>query len=315
MTAGAETASPAPVPSPSGMVWVPGGAFIMGTDHFYPEEAPAHRQSVAGFWMDAHAVSNARFAEFVDATGHITDAEHALTPDEAPGLPEDLRIAGSLVFRQTPGPVRLDNVANWWALVAGANWRHPDGPDSSLTGRMDHPVVHVSQRDARAYAAWAGRDLPSEAEWEFAAWGGADGSTAWPWGRELAPNGVAMANTWQGEFPWQNLALDGHAGRAPVDAYQPNGYGLWNMIGNVWEWTLDRFQPHHTPPSPCCGGTRQTGQAPTLPQMVVKGGSYLCAPNYCRRYRPTARTGQEANATTGHMGFRCVLRPADPESS
>jgi formylglycine-generating enzyme len=316
-------AAPAPprAPSPSaGMAWIPGGTFRMGSDGFYPEERPVHRVAVDGFWMDRHPVMNDAFRRFVQATGYVTVAERAPHPADYPGVDAALLVPGSLVFRRPPRPVGLHDPRAWWAYVPGACWRHPQGPASGLRGRERHPVVHVAYEDAEAYAAWAGKSLATEAEWERAARGGLDGA-AYAWGDDFAPGGRVMANTWQGEFPWQNLAADGYEGTSPVDAFPANGYGLHDMAGNVWEWTSDFFTPGHPAEAakPCCiprnphvaapaEGAR--GEAGTdIPRRVVKGGSHLCAPGYCLRYRPAARQGQAVDSAACHIGFRCVVRP------
>lgn len=280
-----------------GMVWVPGGTFLMGSNDYYPEERPAHPRRVAGFWMDRFAVTNEDFGRFVAATGYITSAEQGPAP-------------GSSVFQMTAGPVPLDQVSPWWTMVPGACWRHPAGPGSDIKGQKNLPVIHVSGRDAQAYAGWAGKQLPDEAEWEYAARGGCPDDQIWPWGHHLTDDGKPMANTWQGEFPWQDLALDGFAGIAPADSFAPNGYGLFNMIGNVWEWTTGRFRSDHMAQKSCCSVGRDGTDGPGAERLVIKGGSHLCAPNYCRRYRPAARTPQQATATTNHIGFRCIRRPA-----
>jgi formylglycine-generating enzyme required for sulfatase activity len=293
------------------MVWIPGGTFLMGSNDFYPEERPAHRVVVDGFWMDAHPVTNAEFRRFVKATGYVTAAERPLNPADFPGADPALIAPGSLVFRNPGRPVSLRDPRQWWAYVPGACWRHPEGPGSTLDGRDRHPVVHVAYQDAAAYAAWAGKALPSEAEWEFAARGGL-ASAAFVWGDEFAPKGRVMANTWQGEFPWQNLRHDGYEGTSPVGAFPPNGYGLYDMAGNVWEWTSDLYRPRHPEEvaSPCCVPRNPRVQAPeagtpaTIPSHVIKGGSHLCAPNYCMRYRPAARQGQEIDTSSCHIGFR-----------
>jgi formylglycine-generating enzyme len=300
------------------MVWVPGGEFAMGSDDFYPEEAPAHRAAVDGLWMDACPVTAAEFAAFVTATSWVTLAERRPDPAGYPGVDPALLVAGSLVFRQPQRPVPLDDPRRWWSYVPGACWRHPEGPGSDLSGRDDHPVTHVAYEDALAYAAWAGKALPSEAEWERAARGGIDGAD-FVWGDEHTPGGRAMANTWQGEFPWRNLALDGYGGTSPVRAFPPNGYGLFDMAGNVWEWTADTFLPRHRPAAakPCCtpgvaphGGSSPRGAGLPMASRVVKGGSHLCAPNYCLRYRPAARQPQAEDTSACHLGFRCVARGA-----
>lgn len=316
-------ANPQPGAPPfPGMVWVPGGTFAMGSDRHYREEAPAHRVTVSGFWMDATPVTNEQFARFVRATGHVTFAEKDPDPADYPGaLPEMLK-AGSLVFKAPPGPVDLSDFRNWWHFVFGATWRTPKGPKSHLKGRDRHPVVHVAYSDAEAYAKWAGKALPTEAEWEFAARGGLDGAEfAWP-GEELHPGGVPVANTWQGRFPHENLCQDGFEGTSPVMSYSPNGWGAYDLIGNVWEWTEDWWTQSHPDeaPKPCCipvnprGGPESESfdlaspAGERIPRKVLKGGSYLCAPSYCRRYRPAARHAEPIDTSTSHVGFRCVVR-------
>ncbi|HEY5849783.1 MAG TPA: formylglycine-generating enzyme family protein [Lysobacter sp.] len=301
------------------MVHIPGGTFLMGSDHHYPEEAPAHKVSVPAFRIDRTAVTNDQFARFVAATGHVTLAERPADPADYPGADPSLLAPSSVVFMPSSGPVDLRNHFNWWAYIAGANWRHPRGPESSLDDLGDHPVVHVAFEDALAYAQWAGKSLPTEAEWEFAARGGLDGAE-FSWGEEFTPDGKYMANTWQGEFPWQNLQEDGHLWTAPVGSYPANGYGLHDMAGNVWEWTTDWYQEHtRIQQHACCtlenprGGDRDASFDPRQPQVkiprrVMKGGSHLCAPNYCRRYRPAARMAQPIDTSTCHLGFRCVVR-------
>jgi formylglycine-generating enzyme required for sulfatase activity len=283
----------------------------MGSDDHYPEEAPAHKVSVDGFWIDRHTVTNAEFARFVRKTGHVTVAERAPDPADYPGARPELLVPASTVFRNPGRPVDLGNHYNWWTYVPGADWRHPQGPASSIRKRPDHPVVHVAWADVEAYAAWAGKDLPTEAEWELACRGGLDGAT-FAWGDELNPGGRWMANTWQGEFPHQNLELDGYAGTAPVGRFPPNGYGLVDMIGNVWEWTSDWYQAHGDAPHGCCAPSRDRSvdlrDPAAIPRKVMKGGSHLCAPNYCRRYRPAARMAQPVDTGTSHLGFRCVVR-------
>jgi sulfatase modifying factor 1 len=302
------------------MVWVPGGVFRMGSDQHYPEEAPAHRVKVGGFWMDRHTVTNAEFRRFVEATGHVTLAERPANPDDYPGAKPEMLVPSSVVFRKAPHRVSLADHYNWWDYVAGADWRHPRGPGSTIDGLDAHPVVHVAFEDAEAYARWAGKALPTEAEWEFAARGGLDGAE-FVWGEELAPGGRQMANTWQGEFPWQNSLDDGYEWTAPVGSYPANGYGLHDMAGNVWQWTTDWFQDHGKIAHPCCtldnprGGEREASVDPRMPDVhiprkVMKGGSYLCAPSYCRRYRPAARMAQGVDTSTCHLGIRCIVRPA-----
>jgi sulfatase modifying factor 1 len=304
------------------MVWIEGGEFRMGSDIHYPEEGPAHRVRVNGIFIDPCPVTNRQFAAFVTATGYRTVAERTPNPADYPGaLPHMLR-PGSLVFRKTRGPVDLRNISNWWEWKPGAYWRHPEGKGSSVVGRLDHPVVQVALEDAEAYARWAGKALPTEAEWEFAARGGLDGAE-FVWGDEFAPEGRQMANTWQGEFPWQNLCADGFERTSPIGVFTANGYGLFDMAGNVWEWTTDWFSARHlsNTASPCCvpsnprGGTADASLDAaqlqfSIPRKVVKGGSFLCAPNYCRRYRPAARHAQMVDSGMSHIGFRCVVRQA-----
>jgi formylglycine-generating enzyme required for sulfatase activity len=300
------------------MRWIPGGVFRMGSDTHYPEEAPARDVKVGGFWMDTSCVTNADFRRFVDATGHITLAEKPADAADYPDADPKLLVPASAVFRKTSGPVDTRNAYNWWDYVAGADWRHPRGPESSLQGLWQHPVVHIAFQDASAYASWAGKELPTEAEWEFAARGGLEGA-AFVWGDEYMPGGKPMANTWQGEFPYQNLMQDGYEWTSPVGTFPPNGYGLCDMAGNVWQWTSDWYgevKNQHT----CCTGDHprdaHVGESydprtheQLIPRKVIKGGSYLCAPNYCQRYRPAARMGQPIDTSTCHVGFRCIVRP------
>ena len=307
------------------MVRIEGGVFLMGSDAHYPEEAPAHKVRVDGFWIDTHPVTNAQFRDFVEATGHVTDAQRSADPAQYPGAIPELLAPSSVVFVKTRGPVNLSDPYQWWTYLRGADWMHPRGPGSSLQGLWKHPVVHVSFADAQAYAAWAGKQLPTEAEWEYAARGGLDGA-AYVWGEEYMPGGKPMANTWQGEFPWQNLAEDGYEWTSPVGSFPPNGYGLYDMAGNVWEWTLDWYQEHAKIEHPCCtlanprGGAADSSFDPRQPDVriarkVMKGGSHLCAPNYCRRYRPAARMAQPVDTSTSHLGFRCVHRGDAPVRS
>jgi formylglycine-generating enzyme required for sulfatase activity len=296
------------------LVALPGGSFRMGSTQFYPEEAPVHSATVAAFAVERHPVTNAQFAEFVADTGYVTVAEQTPDPALYPGAaPQDL-VPGSLVFRPTSGPVDLRDWRQWWDWVPGANWRHPFGPDSGIEDRLDHPVVQVAYPDAAAYAHWAGRRLPSEAEWEYAARGGA--TTTYAWSDDVAPGGQLMANTWQGRFPYRNDGALGWVGTSPVGTFPANGFGLLDMIGNVWEWTTTQFDAHHRldgPVESCCGppgaawpATSDLAPDPAINQ-TLKGGSHLCAPEYCLRYRPAARSPQSQDSATTHIGFRCVV--------
>lgn len=293
------------------MLWVPGGAFLMGSDNHYPEEAPAHRATVAGFWIERSPVTNLQFTRFVKATGYRTLAERAPDPAAYPGASAGLLVPASTVFVPPPGPVPLDDHYRWWRYIPGADWRHPEGPGSGLHGRERHPVVHIAFEDAEAYARWAGKGLPTEAEWERAARGGLDGQE-FAWGDKLSPGGRHMANTFQGDFPHSNSGADGYERTSPVGAFPPNGYGLSDMIGNVWEWTADWWAGHAEPQAGCCAAKARSadpGDAARIPRKVTKGGSHLCAPSYCRRYRPAARMAQPIDTSTSHLGFRCVVRP------
>jgi len=294
------------------MVEIPGGEFVMGSAAFYPEERPLRRARVERFWIDRHHVTNDEFARFVEAAGYVTVAERPLELGEVPGAPVQTYPAGSLVFRQTEGPVDLGDSRLWWKYVPGAQWRHPQGPESTIEGLGDHPVVHVAYEDAEAYARWAGKELPTEAEWEFAARGGLEGKH-FTWGDELEPDGKIMANTWQGEFPWENTLRDGYARTSPFGAFPANGYGLLDMAGNAWEWTADWYRADPgAPTSPCCAPVDESYDPGSpeirIPRKVLKGGSHLCAPNYCLRFRPAARMPQMVDTGMSHLGFRCVRR-------
>jgi formylglycine-generating enzyme len=304
----------------SEMVLLPGGTFRMGSDKHYPEEAPAHRVSVDAFRIDRTPVTNRQFKEFIRATGHVTVCEIVPNPDDYPGALPEMIYAGSLVFSPPMHPVDLTDWSQWWAFLRDANWRHPYGPKSNIKGLDEHPVVHVAYADALAYARWAGKDLPTEAEWEFAARGGLE-EAEFAWGNEFTPGGKHLANTWQGEFPYQNRCTDGFARTSPVNQFPANGYGLADMIGNVWEWTSDFYVAHHEADAPkaCCipenpRGAREQDSYDScqplikIPRKVLKGGSHLCAPNYCRRYRPAARHAEPIDTSTSHVGFRCVVR-------
>lgn len=306
--------------NPNGMRLIPEQEFAMGSDRFYPEEAPVRMVRVDAFSIDASPVSNRMFGEFVRATGYRTLAEIAPDPRDYPGMDPTLAQPGSLVFRPTPGPADLADWTQWWSFCFGADWRHPTGPGSGLAGLEDHPVVHVAYDDALAYARWAGKRLPTEAEWECAARGGQNGAD-YGWGDVLAPRGDMLANYWQGPFPHGNSLLDGWERTSPIGTYPENGYGLYDMIGNVWEWTADWYgmpladtKEHY---SACCtirnprGGTEIGSHDPLSPDLplgrkTLKGGSYLCAESYCQRYRPAARHPQTVDTSAGHIGFRCA---------
>ena len=304
----------------SGMKPLDGGTYLMGSDRHYPEEAPAHRVTVDPFWMDETPVTNAQFRAFVEATGHVTFAEIKPRAEDYPGALEHMLKPGSLVFTPPKGLVDLRQPLSWWDFAFFSNWRRPDGKGSDIKGKDDHPVVHVAYVDALAYATWAGKDLATEAEWEFAARAGLDGAE-YAWGDEFTPDGKHMANTWQGRFPIENLVEDGFTRTSPVRAFPANAYGVYDMIGNVWEWTKDWYVPRHSGDvaKACCipqnprGAREEESFDPSqpeirIPRKVLKGGSHLCAPNYCRRYRPAARHPEPVDTSTSHVSFRCVLR-------
>lgn len=308
------------------MIYVSGGEFLMGSDCHYPEEGPTRRVKVDPFRIDRYPVTNAQFSRFVAATGWITKTEQLPNAADYPGIQPDMLKAGSLLFTKPAGPVALQDYTAWWSFCFGASWHQPYGPGSDLEGLQNHPVVHIAYEDAAAYAAWAGKSLPTEAEWEFAAWGGLSGQD-YAWGSELAPDGRMMANYWQGAFPWENLALDGYERTSPVGTFPANGYDLYDMIGNVWEWTEDWYADDKGlgQSSPCCvphnprGGHMDRSYDPCQPDVligrkVLKGGSHLCAENYCQRYRPAARYAQPIDTSTSHVGFRCVER-LNPDGS
>jgi formylglycine-generating enzyme required for sulfatase activity len=299
------------------MALVPSGSFRMGEQDFYAEERPTVTATVGDLWVGEHPVTNAQFRRFVAATGHVTVAEQPPDAADFPDADRDLLVPGSLVFIPPSGPVPLDNWSRWWAWVPGADWRHPDGPGSTLHGRDLHPVVHIGLEDARAYAAWAGCRLPTEIEWEHAARGGLNGAT-YAWGEEFMPRGRIMANTWHGRFPFENLAPHGYTRTSPVKKFPPNGYGLYDVTGNVWEWTNSPWTADHGAaepahgmrlPSPCCGPPAPAQVVGEHDRYVMKGGSHLCAPSYCHRYRPAARQPHGPRDTTSHLGFRCVSDP------
>jgi formylglycine-generating enzyme len=310
--------------APAGTVWIPEGTFLMGTNdkESFPNERPAHLVQVRGFWMDEHDVTNSEFSKFVEATGYVTTAERKIDWEELkkeipPGTPkpdDSALAAGALVFTPTTGPVPLNDLSAWWRWVHGANWRHPEGPESSIQGRENHPVVQVSWHDAVAYVHWAGKRLPTEAEWEFAARGGLE-SKRYVWGDEFKPGGKYMANTWQGLFPVTNTSEDGFVGTSPVCSFPPNGYGLYDMAGNVWQWCSDWYRVDtniEAASKNVCRDPRGPTESydpgdPYAPKRVVKGGSFLCNPSYCESYRPSARRGTPPDTGSSHTGFRCVI--------
>lgn len=288
-----------PTPILDGMRRVPGGSFVRGSDVHYAEEAPARRATVDAFWIDVTPVTNEQFAAFVAATGHVTVAETAPSPEAYPGADPRLLQPGSAVFEPPPGPVDLRQPGLWWRYVIGASWRCPLGPGSRA--RPDHPVVHVAYPDALAFATWTGKRLPTEAEWEFAARGGLEGA-AYAWGEQLEVGGKRMANYWDGDFPWRSRKPRGQERTSKVRSFPANGYGLYDMIGNVWEWTSDLYRGSAEGGGDgCCAGASDPQAA-----RVIKGGSHLCAEIYCRRYRPAARHAQTSDSSTSHIGFRCV---------
>lgn len=314
-----------PVPSPPGMVSIKGGEFTMGDDSElgWSDEKPAHRVRVAGFWMDEAEVTNSQFAAFVKATNYITTAEKAPSMEEilaqlppgTPPPPSDKLVAGSLVFTMTDGPVDLRDFSQWWKWTPGANWKHPEGPPSNLDGRDLHPVVHVSWDDATAYAKWAGKRLPTEAEWEFAARGGLD-DKPYVWGDDAPSDTRIFANIWQGKFPHLNTKGDGYTRTAPVKSFKPNGFGLYDMSGNVWEWCADAYDEQayarrarqEMTVNPV--GEQSVDQRnPRSASRAQRGGSFLCNDQYCSRYRPSARHGLAPDTGMSHVGFRCVKSP------
>ena len=330
-------------PRPPGMVWIPAGEFTMGSDdaQSMPNERPAFRVRLDGFWMDEHDVTNAEFARFVAETGYVTIAERPVdwellkvqVPPGTPKPPDEMLLPGSLAFTPPKGPVDLRDMSAWWSWTTGTDWKHPEGPASTIEGRDALPVVQVAWDDAVAYAQWAGKRLPTEAEWEYAARGGAKTNTRFIWGQEFRPAGTDgapgpfLCNRFTGDFPHRDTAEDGYAGVAPVKSYPPNGYGLYDMAGNVWQWTADiyRVDSHDlaakdaaAAPGGCCLNPRgpleafnPVRQVPDALERVMKGGSFLCDPSYCESYRPTARRGMPPDTGTGHTGFRCVLTQAE----
>jgi formylglycine-generating enzyme len=310
--------------APPATVWISGRTFLMGTNdkESFPNERPAHLVQVQGFWMDQHDVTNAEFSKFIEATGYVTTAERKIDWEDLkkelpPGTPkpdDSALAAGALVFTQTSGPVPLNDLSAWWRWVHGANWRHPEGPESSIQGRENHPVVQVSWHDAAAYAQWAGKRLPTEAEWEFAARGGLE-AKRYVWGDEFKPGGKYMANTYQGQFPVKDTGEDGFAGTSPVGSFPANAYGLYDMAGNVWQWCSDWYRADSNMEAASKNVCRNpVGPAesydpgdPYSPKRVVKGGSFLCNPDYCESYRPSARRGTPPDTGSSHTGFRCVI--------
>jgi len=301
-------------PPPEGMVWIPGGTFTMGSDEAEDRDAqPIHPVTLDGFWMDKTEVTNRQFARFVKETGYVTVAERKPTQEEFPDAPPENLVAGSLVFTPPFGRVSFDEPLSWWRYVPGANWRHPEGPESTIEGKDDYPVVQVCWEDAEAYAKWAGKRLPTEAQWEYAARGGKKGSR-YTWGDEPATEGKARVNNWQGQFPQENTAADGFVRTGPVESYAPNGFGLYDMAGNVWEWCADWYMPAYktepsvNPPGP---SSSLDPLEPGVDKRVQRGGSFLCSDLYCRRYRPGARGKGEPRSAAEHVGFRCVRSPSD----
>ena len=291
------------------------GLFVMGSDNYYPDEGPTREVSVEGFSIAPHPVTNREFAVFVSDTAFVTEAERSPDPALYPGASAEDLVPGGLVFMMTSGPVSLNNYANWWTWTPGADWKHPTGPDSSIDDLGDHPVVQICHGDALAYCEWVGLELPTEAEWEFAARGGLDAAD-FTWGEDDHQETEPVANTWQGRFPYENTEVDGYTGTSPVENYPPNGYGLFDMAGNVWEWTDSWYVANPTSNSAnCCapsGPTIEDSYDPhevvKIPRKVVKGGSHLCTPQYCYRYRPAARQPQTIETATSHMGFRPIRR-------
>jgi len=301
---------------PEGMVYVPGGQFTMGSDRQQPEERLSHRVTIQGFWIDRFEITNGKFAEFVAATAYVTLAERGPDPSKHLDMAKELLVPGSVVFVQPTDVSNGGDLLQWWQYVPGADWRHPGGPGTSIEGMQNHPVVHIAFEDALAYARWRGRDLPTEAQWEYAARGGLDGQD-YAWGSAYEPDGKPRANSWQGVFPVLNTDDDGYVGTAPTGCFDPNGYGLYDMIGNAWEWTTDWYLDGHSPDEaldPTGPNLLEIGLASgQVPTRVIKGGSFLCAPNYCARYRPAARQSQEEDLSAGHLGFRTVLNAPGPK--
>jgi len=313
-----------PGPAPAGMVWIPAGEFWMGSDKpEFPDARPWHRVQLSGYWIDKALVTNAQFARFVAATHYVTVAERKPRAEDFPNAPPEVLVAGSVVFTPPTHPVPLDNGMQWWSYVEGANWRHPQGPASDIKGLEMHPVVHIAYEDAEAYAKWAGKRLPTEAEFEYAERGGLD-RKPYAWGDELKPGGKDMANTFQGHFPEKNTAADGYAGTSPVGSYKPNGYGLYDMSGNVWEWTSDWYRPDYYQSLADSGPVAMNPKGPAdsfdpsepgVPKRVHRGGSFLCTDQYCSRYMVGGRGKGEPSTGTNHLGFRLVEDSALPAAS
>ncbi|MEI6231658.1 MAG: formylglycine-generating enzyme family protein [Planctomycetota bacterium] len=307
--AGTKVAATSSKPAPEGMVWIAGGTFAMGSKDGKPDEQPIHEVAVDGFWMDKNVVTNEQFEAFVKATGYVTVAEKKPDAKDFPDAPPEALVAGSVCFRPPPGDVPLDNHMVWWAYVAGANWRHPDGPNSDLKGLEKYPAVHICYFDAEAYAKWAGKRLPTEAEWEYAARAGLKSQT-YPWGSELNPGGRWMTNIWQGRFPNENTSTDGYKGAAPVGTFPPNAFGLYDMSGNVWQWVADWYRPDYYNYSASKNPTGPADSAdpeePGIQKRVTRGGSYLCSDSYCVGYRCSARMKSSPDTGLCHTGFRCV---------
>lgn len=295
------------------LVWIPAQTATLGSDQHYPEEGPVRNVAVEGFSIQTHPVTNAAYAQFVDATGYVTVAERPLDPADFPGAPAENLQPGSMVFRRTSGPVDLRHLGQWWSWTPGASWRRPVGPNSSIANRADHPVVHVAYEDAQAYADWAGLEIPTEAEWEIAARGGLNHAT-YTWGDKPEQPGERLANYWHGEFPWR--PEPGYGRTSPVGDFAPNGYGLFDMAGNVWEWTSDWYADDRAG-DPCCEAGSYDSAQPQfrVPRKVIKGGSFLCADNYCLRYRPAARRPQMIDTGMSHIGFRCLSKAPPNQSS
>ena len=325
LSAIAESPAPATQPTtqsagaPAEMVWIPAGAFSMGSDDpRFPDAQPVHPVWVDGFWMDRTEVTNAEFAKFVAATKYVTVAERPLKAEDFPGVPAEQLVPGSIVFTPPDGPVPLNNMMQWWRYENGASWRHPEGPGTDLKGRENYPVVQIAFEDAQAYAKWAGKRLPTEAEWERAARGGVDGKP-YTWGDEFTPGGKYMANTFEGHFPNKDTAADGFAGIAPAASFPPNAYGLYDMAGNVWEWCSDWYRPVAFAADAKALAVNPQGpaeaqafdpQEPGVRKRVQKGGSFLCTDQYCTRYMPGGRGKGEPSSGANHIGFRCVITPA-----